>query len=409
MIDVPKSTAGDRSIDLIPTLVSALREHLLKTPKTALDLVFPTPGGGVFDEDTINRALQKAQLRAGVVNALGKHKYTAHKLRHFFASWCINSRADGGLGMAHEPKRIQQWLGHANIRLTFETYGHLFPRSDASAELAAADAAFFGKPAPTATVTMLKPRSETVPVEDEAAPPPMPTPVTGLNLISETVPVDDVPQPKPSQVVAPTPALTPSPVARPKPISATIAAFDRAKAAILAHPDMPTRALVSKIGVSRGVIDRARAALKNPGAVSMTVSVEGRSTLGQFLPGSRYTAKMARVEAGVLANPDMSVQALARKLGVNKTTVLNARKRLNPGSEVSVEGRSTLGQFLPGSRYTAKMARVEAGVLANPDMSVQALANKIGVGKTSVKRARKRLESKRGEKPVSEAPVEEGR
>jgi integrase len=91
-IDVPKSTAGDRSIDLIPTLVGALREHLLKTPKTALDLVFPTPRGGVLDEDTINAALKEAQLRAGVVNAHGEHKYTAHKLRHFFA-WVNSCRA----------------------------------------------------------------------------------------------------------------------------------------------------------------------------------------------------------------------------------------------------------------------------------------------------------------------------
>jgi hypothetical protein len=55
------------------------------------------------------------------------------------------------------------------------------------------------------------------------------------------------------------------------------------------------------------------------------------------------------------------------------------------------------------------MARVEAAVLANPDMSAQALADKIGVGKTSVKRARRKLKSKRGENPVSEVPVEEGR
>jgi len=90
------------------------------------------------------------------------------------------------------------------------------------------------------------------------------------------------------------------------------------------------------------VISRARAALKKNGAVSAAVSVEGRSTRGQFLPGPRHTAGMARVEAAVLANPDMSARALAKKLGVDKTTVLHARKRLksngeNPVSEVEGE------------------------------------------------------------------------
>jgi hypothetical protein len=204
--------------------------RILAQLKGVLDLVFPNSRGGVLDEDTINEALKKVQWKAGVVNAHGEPKYTAHKLRHFFASWCINSKADGGLGMAHEPKRIQQWLGHSSIRLTFETYGHLFPRSDASAELAAADAAFFGKPGPKpATVTELKPRSATMPVEEEAMPLPMsviqiephnevvlvedvpqlmPAPVTQLEPISETMPVENV--------------LPSAPVAKPKPISATV-------------------------------------------------------------------------------------------------------------------------------------------------------------------------------------------
>ena len=76
------------------------------------------------------------------------------------------------------------------------------------------------------------------------------------------------------------------------------------------------------------MISRARAALKS-GAVTTAVSVEGRLTLGQFMPGPRYTAEMARVEAAVLANPGMSARALAKKLGVSKTTVLRARERLN--------------------------------------------------------------------------------
>jgi integrase len=29
-----------------------------------------------------------------------------------------------------EPKTLQTYLGHSSIRMTFDVYGHLFPRSD---------------------------------------------------------------------------------------------------------------------------------------------------------------------------------------------------------------------------------------------------------------------------------------
>ena len=38
-------------------------------------------------------------------------------------------------------KVVQERLGHASIVMTMDLYGHLFPRSDDSAELAAAERA----------------------------------------------------------------------------------------------------------------------------------------------------------------------------------------------------------------------------------------------------------------------------
>jgi integrase len=63
-----------------------------------------------------------------------------HSLRHFYASWCINRRVDGGLELPL--KVVQARLGHASIQMTADTYGHLFPRGDDGAELAAAERAF---------------------------------------------------------------------------------------------------------------------------------------------------------------------------------------------------------------------------------------------------------------------------
>ena len=67
---------------------------------------------------------------------------TTHAFRHFFASWCINRKVDGGLEL--RPKLVQERMGHASIQMTLDTYGHLFPRGDDRGELAMAEKAFFG-------------------------------------------------------------------------------------------------------------------------------------------------------------------------------------------------------------------------------------------------------------------------
>ena len=77
-------------------------------------------------------------LAADIVTEDGNAKYTGlHCLRHFYASWCINRRSEGGLELS--PKLVQRQLGHASITLTMDRYGHLFPRSDDGAELIAAE------------------------------------------------------------------------------------------------------------------------------------------------------------------------------------------------------------------------------------------------------------------------------
>jgi integrase len=47
---------------------------------------------------------------------------------------------DGGLELPL--KVVQARLGHASVQMTADRYGHLFPRGDDGAELAAAEQAF---------------------------------------------------------------------------------------------------------------------------------------------------------------------------------------------------------------------------------------------------------------------------
>ena len=143
-IGPPKSEAGERIVPLLPMLVSALRAHRLACPKGKLDLVFPNTVGNVeCQQHIVHRGLQPAQIASGVVDETGKAKYPGlHALRHFYASWCVNRRVDGGFELPL--KVVQARMGHASITMTADVYGHLFPRGDGRAELAAAETAFLG-------------------------------------------------------------------------------------------------------------------------------------------------------------------------------------------------------------------------------------------------------------------------
>jgi integrase len=135
----PKSEAGERVVPLPPPVIATLREHRLACPKGPLDLVFPNGVGNVQPRVEIaQRGLQAAQIAAGVVTKDGKARYPGlHALRHFYASWCINRRVDGGLELPG--KVVQERLGHSSIMMTMDVYGHLFPRGDDSQELAEAE------------------------------------------------------------------------------------------------------------------------------------------------------------------------------------------------------------------------------------------------------------------------------
>ena len=131
-----------------------LREWKLACPKSDDRLVFPSVHGRVQQHaHIVRRGLIPAQIEGGIVHETGERdaagnpvvaaKYTGlHALRHFYASWCINRRAEGGLELP--AKLVQERLGHSSIMMTMDVYGHLFPRVDDAAELAAAEKSILG-------------------------------------------------------------------------------------------------------------------------------------------------------------------------------------------------------------------------------------------------------------------------
>lgn len=135
-----KSEAGVRTIPVPPVVTSALKEHKLRQAP-GVTLVVANPDGQPRSHaNIIAKGLKPAMLRAGVAVGAGDEvaaKYTGlHALRHFYASWLINRKEDGGLGLP--VKMVQERMGHASIVMTMDTYGHLFPRSDDGTELAQA-------------------------------------------------------------------------------------------------------------------------------------------------------------------------------------------------------------------------------------------------------------------------------
>jgi integrase len=127
-IVTPKSRRSRRTIDMAPTLRSALTRL---PSRFQGGLVFCRPDGRPIDPDNFThrewaRVLRRAELR----------RMRFHDLRHTYASLLI---AQG----AH-PKYIQAQLGHASIQTTLDRYGHLMPDAHA-AEARKLDRLVFGE------------------------------------------------------------------------------------------------------------------------------------------------------------------------------------------------------------------------------------------------------------------------
>lgn len=144
-IGPPKSKAGRRSLPIPPELVSELKRWKLRSPTSKQGLAFPSSTGTPQRHNNLLRRVYfPLQVRAGLTTpklnrageivhdedgqALLTGKYGFHALRHAAASAWIASHID--------LKRLQSWMGHANIQQTLDTYGHLIEDTAKDAELA---------------------------------------------------------------------------------------------------------------------------------------------------------------------------------------------------------------------------------------------------------------------------------
>lgn len=120
-----KTTKGRRSIALSDYLMDILQEHQTRQ-RVEHDLfgshwnsegwVFPSEKGTLFWPSNINRHFRSLRKRAGLPDAL-----RPHDLRHAMATAWLT--ADPPVPV----KVVSERLGHANINITLQIYGHLLP------------------------------------------------------------------------------------------------------------------------------------------------------------------------------------------------------------------------------------------------------------------------------------------
>ena len=119
--EITKTAAGVRRIPLGHQARTLLREALLGAPVDA-QRVFPAPHGGRMSyANFYNRQWVPAR------NAFGMPDLDFHDLRHTYASLMIAAGV--------HPRVLKDLMGHESIKLTMDTYGHLYEgAADAAVE-----------------------------------------------------------------------------------------------------------------------------------------------------------------------------------------------------------------------------------------------------------------------------------
>jgi integrase len=126
----PKTTAGKRTIDLAPELVSALKPWKLACPKGPLNLVFPNLDGSPRHRTTITYGALRPALKAA-----GLRQVTLHSLRHTRASALILAGTDC--------LEVAKFLGHAKPTVTMSVYAHWFNTRKTTGTMSAVAGAVF--------------------------------------------------------------------------------------------------------------------------------------------------------------------------------------------------------------------------------------------------------------------------
>jgi integrase len=114
----PKSSTGKRKVPIPSDLRRHLLEHRMRSAHVE-GLVFGVSPLSPFGPGALTQRARKAWDDAGL------DRITLHEARHTFASLMIAAGVNA--------KALSTFMGHANISITLDRYGHLFPGSETEA------------------------------------------------------------------------------------------------------------------------------------------------------------------------------------------------------------------------------------------------------------------------------------
>lgn len=116
----PKSVKGRRRVPIPAILRAYLAEHLLDQGRpSGPGLAFGSDAKRAFCARTMTSRADVAWRKAGL------SRITPHECRHTFASLMIAAGVNA--------KALSTYMGHANISITLDLYGHLMPGSETEA------------------------------------------------------------------------------------------------------------------------------------------------------------------------------------------------------------------------------------------------------------------------------------
>jgi integrase len=107
-----KTRRSRRSVNAPESVMKLLAD--LKVGKQDSDFILPEAGGGFIDPDKFSADIWKP-----IADAAKMPGTRFHDLRHFFASQHIANRELASY--------VRDQMGHSSIKVTLDTYGHLFP------------------------------------------------------------------------------------------------------------------------------------------------------------------------------------------------------------------------------------------------------------------------------------------
>jgi integrase len=114
-----KSKAGRRKVPIPAVLRECLTDQLARCGRTGSDLIFGRSDDLPFVPNRVqeraDEAWEDAELR----------RLTPHACRHTFASLMIAAGVNA--------KALSTFMGHSNISITLDRYGHLMPGSEEEA------------------------------------------------------------------------------------------------------------------------------------------------------------------------------------------------------------------------------------------------------------------------------------